>query len=146
VIAVTVETPVYRVAHEAGVACCLLTPVLSLFGWWAVGRRIRRTGARCRFGQRPRVCPKSLFGDRSARLARSRIGLLAVFGADRFLPAGQLGHFGDGQFLFRIGVIYLRLLLVAAGFPRTQIRARGIRRQDIFRPTGTTSPLCQWDR
>lgn len=126
-IAVTVQAPAgpyYQVARDASFTGYLLTPCLGLFGCWLAGRRTGQSIARSHSQPGPRFWTRSLLAGVLVGLVTFGAGLLAVFAPDELLPAGQINHFGYGQLLYLVGVVYLSLLMVVAGFTVTQISAR----------------------
>ncbi len=97
--------------------------LLCWWGGWNKGRSIGRAAGPRRGWLRRHAWPRSLGLAVLWGLAVLGAGLLAVFGPDWVLPAGQVNHYGYGQPLAVMGVFFLSAVALPVGFVISQVTA-----------------------
>lgn len=132
-IALTVQAP------EGWAYQPLVYGSLGLFGlvafggaggcFWGGRSRGRVVALRASGGRRCYAWPTSFALSVAWGLAVLGAGLLAVFGPEWVLPAGQVSRYGYGSILATIGVFILSRLAVPVGFGIAQLAAFAARRE-----------------
>jgi hypothetical protein len=133
-IALTVQAPAgwaYWPAVYGSIGLLVLAVIAGIYLCWRLGRAKGRSLAQSPdFGRTGwRAWRRSVVLSVAWGLAVLATGLLATFGPEWLLPAGQISHYGYGQAFAMIGVALLAICVIPVGFAIAQLTAVFVRRE-----------------
>jgi hypothetical protein len=118
----------------------LVGPFVCWWGGRSRGRFIALGGGAGTSWLRRHAWPKSLGLGLAWALAILGVGLLATFGPDWVLPAGQVTYYGYGQFFAVLGLLFLGAVAVPVGFAIAQLTAVVVRSRLAAQPVRVPRP------